>query len=217
MMSMRMGRGLRPLTLVYSALTVTGLHGTKVAASWTEQNANSPEMLLFVDAVTTEIAWAGGSEASGLVVVTTDGGAHWEQVAVPGAGRIQGLVAFDENRCVVADGNDFWRTTNGGLAWDHAHSLSGTSINGIYFFDDQNGWAIADPVSGDLHFVILETTDGGITWNSSPGAPSGSPGMRGFWRSFDWIGSETGVFGTTGGSSGGLRTVVPNGIPYGLT
>jgi photosystem II stability/assembly factor-like uncharacterized protein len=158
---------------------------------WEQQVSNSPHRLLMLDAVTDHVAWAGGENA--MVVVTTDGGANWEPVPIPGAGRIQGLVAFDGTRCVVADGTDtFWRTTNGGQDWNPVHSVPGTSINGIYFFDDENGWAIGDPIAGT--FVIVESSDGGLTWSPSPGPPSG--GGHGFWRSFDWVGTEIGAFGT---------------------
>lgn len=179
-----------------------GLHASMVMASlmllvepasaeWTEQAANSPHWLNVVHAVTHEIAWAGGG--AGQVVRTTDGGSSWDSRPVPGADVFGGLFAFDGEACVAADAyGRFWRTTDGGLSWDQVHD-AGTFINGIHFFDAENGWAVGDPDGG--RFVILGTTDGGVTWTRSATEPPATG--YGLSRSFSWIGTEIGVFGTS--------------------
>ena len=181
--------------IVVSMIMILGMpHVASATGTWTEQVSNSPELLMVVHAVTSEVAWAVGN--AGQVVVTVDGGSHWVSRPVPGAIGLRGLFGFDDQVCVVSDQmGRFWRTTNGGLQWNQVYGGTGMSINGIHFFDAQNGWAVGDPVGGK--FVILETTDGGLTWISSPNAPPAGFNMNGWTRSFDWVGTEIGAFGTS--------------------
>jgi photosystem II stability/assembly factor-like uncharacterized protein len=161
---------------------------------WIEQVSNSPHSLLVVHAVSSEVAWAVGDV--GQVVVTVDGGLSWVSRPVGGTGNLRGLFAFDGESSVVADQTgDFWRTTDGGLNWVQVHTGAGRSINGIHFFDAENGWAMGDPVFGS--FVILDTTDGGVSWIPSPNAPPAAPLMTGITCSYDWVGTEIGIFSTT--------------------
>jgi photosystem II stability/assembly factor-like uncharacterized protein len=160
---------------------------------WTEQVSNSPRSLLVIHAVSSEVAWAVGDV--GQVVVTVDGGLNWVSRPVNGAGNLRGLFAFDGELSVVADDTgNFWRTTDGGLNWVQVHTGAGRSINGIHFFDAETGWALGDPVGSQ--FVILETTDGGLTWIPSPNAPPANGPVTGILRCYDWVGTEIGAFGT---------------------
>jgi photosystem II stability/assembly factor-like uncharacterized protein len=156
--------------LLLSVGLIIGAPGN-ASASWIEQSVNSPELLAVVQAVNHQVAWAVGNDAR--VVVTSDGGASWIPRTVPGAMNVRGLFAFDDQVAVVSDQfGSFWRTTNGGVLWTHVHGPTGMSINGIHFFDNQNGWAMGDPING--HYVILLSTNGGVSWIASPNAPPGT-------------------------------------------
>ena len=160
-------------------------------AIWIEQAVNVPEILHVVHAVSHEVVWAVGND--GRVVVTTDGGANWLARSVPGAIDLAALFAFDDQVAVVADQlGRFWRTTDRGTQWIPVHPSTGSSINGIHFFDDQNGWAMGDPVNG--HYVILLSADGGWTWTPAPNAPPGTSFAT--VRSYDWVGTQIGLFST---------------------
>jgi photosystem II stability/assembly factor-like uncharacterized protein len=161
------------------------------AAVWVEQTVNAPAYIGVVQAVSHEIVWAVGDDSH--VYVTTNGGVIWVTRTVPGAGNLSALFAFDDQVAVVADQlGRFWRTTDQGTQWIPVHPSTGSSINGIHFFDDQNGWAMGDPVNG--HYVILLSADGGWTWTPAPNTPPGT--SFGTVRSYDWIGTQIGLFST---------------------
>jgi photosystem II stability/assembly factor-like uncharacterized protein len=170
---------------------------------WMEQISNSQRSLMVVHAVSSDVAWAVGD--AGEVVVTVDGGLNWVRRPIVGAEHLVGLFAFDGESSVVADwtGN-FWRTTNGGQDWLQVHS-AGSFIDGIHFFDTDSGWALGDPVEDA--FVLLETTNGGLTWTASNGPPA-NPGTAGILGAYDWVGTELAIFGV---SSGGVIWRTTNG------
>ncbi len=87
------------------------------------------------------------------------------------------------------------RSTNGGGSWQSAGVGSITPfVNGVYFFDDQNGIMLGDPRSGIWGIGL--TTDGGATWSAPPATPSaGSASEAGWNNSFDVVG-DTIWFGT---------------------
>lgn len=161
------------------------------AGTWTEQVSNSPQELYAVSATTDQVAWAGGD--AGMVVRTVDGGSTWEQRPAPSA-SITAIFALDAQACVIGDQSGrLWRTVDGGIQWDQVAD-GGSYINGVHFFDALQGWAVGDPAGGI--WVILESSDGGASWTPSPAAPPAGPGF-GLTGSFDWIGSQVGVFGTS--------------------
>ncbi len=160
-------------------------------ALWIEQTVSSPEPLAVVQAVSSEVVWAVGDD--GRVVITTDAGITWTPRLVPGAVNVRGLFAFDDQEATVSDQlGRFWHTTDRGVQWTPVHGPTGSSINGIHFFDDQNGWAMGDPVNGN--YVILLSSDGGWSWTPSANSPPGTQFST--VRSYDWIGSQVGVFST---------------------
>lgn len=59
-------------------------------------------------------------------------------------------------------------TTNGGQYWAkvYSDSLVTNFINKITFFDDMNGIALGDQAPLGTHMALLNTTDGGNTWNN---------------------------------------------------
>ncbi len=146
-----------------------------------------------VHAVDENVVWAGGD--AGTVLRTTDGGLNWEERNVPTVADLWGLYAIDDVTCLVgtAGSGAIWRTTDAGQNWSFVRSV-GSFINGIHFFDSENGWLVADPTGGV--FNIWETADGGQTWIRSLTAPPalGTYGLNG---SFEWLGDIC-IFGTAG-------------------
>ncbi|TAK40217.1 MAG: oxidoreductase [Lysobacteraceae bacterium] len=121
-----------------------------------------------ISAVDANVAWASGRE--GTVLRTTDGGAHWQVIQVPGAGELdfRDVEGFDADSAVVlsigpGEASRVYRTDDGGATWTLA--LQNTDARAFFdcmAFDGERGWMLGDPVDG--HFQIRETSDGGRTW-----------------------------------------------------
>jgi photosystem II stability/assembly factor-like uncharacterized protein len=171
------------------------LNGSSAFAGWVEQPASIPSQLWVAYAVNSQIVWAAGQ--TGQVARTSNGGMTWLSRPVSGASGLPALYAFDDQVCLVGDQlGHIYRTSNGGDTWGLVYTGAVSSFNGIHFFDGLHGWAIGDPVGG-FH-ILIETTDGGLSWHSSPGTapPAHAFNEQGIRRSFDWVGSELGMFGT---------------------
>jgi photosystem II stability/assembly factor-like uncharacterized protein len=133
----------------------------------------------------------------GQVALTVDGGINWFSRPVPGAIGLPALYAFDDQVALVGDQlGHVYRTSDSGNAWSLVHSGPGSSFNGIHFFDAVHGWAIGDPVGG-MH-ILIETSDGGLSWHPALGVapPAHAFNEQGIRRSFDWVGTQLGMFGT---------------------
>lgn len=181
-----MKKSLLTLSLLISAITF--------AQSWNSQATgfNNPsrgiDEIHIVDANT---VWAKAFDGVDTTIniqeftKTTDGGATW----TPGIIDIGNNLLEINSICPVsattawlsalipADGNGvIYKTTDGGVTWtqqnEAAFQSTGSSfINGVHFFNSNNGVAYGDPVGGE--FEIYLTSDGGDTW--TPVAPANIP------------------------------------------
>ena len=138
-----------------------------------------------LSALTPSVAWASGQR--GTVLRTTDGGAHWSTVVVPGAEHLD-LRAIEATSTTTAfamsigDSSRIFRTTDGGKTWSLRLILTqkGTFLDAIRFWDARHGIAMSDPVNG--HFYLVTTSDGGNTWKevSTDRMPAALPGEGAF-------------------------------------
>lgn len=157
--------------------------------------------------ISSRVAWASGSR--GAVCRTTDGGATWEALPVPGGEKLdfRMLAAFDAERAVVANAGSpgfIFRTADGGKTWKTAYKddRTGFFIDALVFWDEKRGLAVGDPIGGA--FLGLATEDGGETWTPLPAnvlpapeegeaffaASNGSLAVQG--RTLLWLGSGGG-------------------------
>ncbi|MFI0235633.1 WD40/YVTN/BNR-like repeat-containing protein [Streptomyces sp. NPDC016845] len=147
------------------------------AAHWQPKDTHTDARFRGLAAVDRRTAWVAGSK--GTVLRTTDGGAHWKQVAPPGAAaealEFRDIEAFDARRAVVlaigeGEASRIYRTEDGGASW--TESFRNPDPKAFYdcvtFFDHRNGLAMSDPVDG--RFRILSTRDGGRNWRVLPSA-----------------------------------------------
>jgi photosystem II stability/assembly factor-like uncharacterized protein len=165
--------------------------------NWRLQTSAMDSTILCVDIVDTSFAWAGGTD--GKVLRTTNGGNTWTVVSSALGGDVNSISAINDQRAIVAvntpEGSKIRRTLTNGIVWGTVYedTTNGSFINSVIMFDDDNGYAIGDPVNGQ--WKLLRTTNGGTNWNSAATLlQNGSE--TGWTNSMDWIGSQYGWIGT---------------------
>lgn len=158
------------------------------SAIWQIQNSGTAAGLRGIDSVDGVIAWASGT--GGTILKTIDGGAHWQQCAIPDAATdgatldFRGIQAWDAQTAIVmASGpgraSRIYKTTDGCRSW--ILRLRNTDPDGFYdamvFWDRMNGLLIGDPTATVsfaktntretqplIEFAVQSTQDGGATW-----------------------------------------------------
>ncbi len=212
--------------LLFVADTVTGSRIVSVALSWTYgtnekdaypfpvtvfsapprwelQDTPSGVGLASVRAVNASVVWAAGTDgnATPSVVRTVDGGATWKDVTSNIKNEdLYCVAAVDSSYAWVGTGKGgIYATTNGGDQWTlqpYAGSQS-PFIDGIWFFDRSNGFALGDPPgASNTTYVVLKTTNGGATWAEVDHEPVGIAGEAGWNNSFWWSDPRHGWFGS---------------------
>jgi len=151
--------------------------------NWVPQHSAPGVYLRSVAFANANVGWVGTLTRSRRLLRTTNGGANWSVVtplppnapaAVCGLSVVSELVVYASGTNRPNDVPAMMKTLDGGTtwtAWDmsaHASILIDT-----YFTDALHGWVVggkADegtPTTRDkVKPVILETTDGGITWTN---------------------------------------------------
>lgn len=204
----------------------------RVQPSWRSVDVDSEEQFRGLDAVSSSIAWVGGSDGS--VFRTTDGGASWDDVSPRGTDGLlfRDVEAWDALRATVlaigpGDASRIYRTTDGGFSWQRVFTNRAPRA----FYDCMAFWgagrygiAVSDPVDG--RFRILATDDNGLSWEVLPdrGMPRARDGEFAFaasgtclvaeGRRQAWLASGGGasrIFHTT--DRGRTWTVRPAPIP----
>lgn len=199
---------MKKLLLLLAFVPFSGLN----AQSWISQATGFTAASRGLDeiiALDANVVWAKAYDGSGGGAVvqeftrTTNGGTTW----TPGTIDV-GNPLYEVNNISPVDANTAWvsalipaegngvvfKTTDAGASWvqqiDTGFQSTGESfINGVHFFDANNGIAYGDPVAGE--FEIYRTTDGGDTWTAVPGAniPNPTSGEYGYNGGNVFIGS----------------------------
>jgi photosystem II stability/assembly factor-like uncharacterized protein len=110
------------------------------------------------------------------VYLTTDGGAEWDPVSLPGgAAQLPGsadfidasdgwLLTFTETSAGAETSQTLWETQDGGTSWTAISS--DTAPVTLDFVNADDGWATTTAAYGDAVPALLQTTDGGRTWTA---------------------------------------------------
>src|SRR5262245_4667291 len=93
-----------------------------ILGQWLPQSSGTTAVLRGVSAVDSQVAWASGNK--GTVLKTTDGGATWQAITVPGAEMLdfRDVEAFDANTAYLlsigeGEKSRIYKTTDGGQNW----------------------------------------------------------------------------------------------------
>ncbi len=171
-------RGL--LACVLCALAGTAIAGVKVEA----QQSGVEVRLRGISAVDANVGWASGRK--GTVLRTVDGGAHWENVSVPGAGDLdfRDVEGFDARTALVlsigpGESSRVYRTSDGGATWTQTlRNRDERAFFDCMGFEGERGWLMGDPVDG--RFQVYVTRDGGQHWALDSNGPPAIEGESAF-------------------------------------
>jgi photosystem II stability/assembly factor-like uncharacterized protein len=131
----------------------------------------------YIDAVSSEVAWAIGADGSGnqqemtVYSTTHDGGGSWSGKKIDcNATAFSMISGISEDSAFIAaygdnSDNQILRTIDGGDNWEEVLSGAGSNsfFNVVHFFDATHGFVQGDPEGGE--FELYTTNDGGDSWN----------------------------------------------------
>ena len=169
--------------------------------SWGIQASGSANNLYDCCPVSELVSWAAGER--GTILRTTNSTVwkdvwrenDWDAFCVEAISADTALAAFVDGVWHGAPNTAYiYRTTDGGAHWIKVFEQQNTFINDITMFSPAHGIAIGDPVDGS--WIILETNDGGSSWNPIPNPVSAYKSERSFYSSVCWLNENKGWFGT---------------------
>jgi hypothetical protein len=142
-----------------------------------------PASIRGLSVVDDQVAWVSGSK--GYVAITKDGGKNWTWKQVKGFEKsdFRDIEAFSDKEAIMMSSGTpalILKTTDGGENWRVKYQNTDTA----YFFDamdfdtPKHGLVLGDPIKGK--FVLMETRDGGETWQPFKNAPDALPGEAAF-------------------------------------
>lgn len=159
--------------------------------------------------VNDSVVWVSGT--GGQAGITTDAGAHWKWVTVPGHDSCdwRSLISFSNKRALLLNAGEpafIMLTTDGGDSWEEVYrnNTKGIFFDGIAFKNAKEGIAVGDPLNGK--FMIIQTHDSGRTWQAlaetkRPAAEEGEAIFAASNSSVVYAGNSKGCFITGGRKS----------------
>jgi len=197
-----------------------------ISAQWVKQTVNTSAGFRGLAVVNEKVVWASGT--GGTVIRTTDGGANWNVIKVPDAGKLdfRDIEAFDAKTAYIlsignGDSSRIYKTTDGGATW----KLQFTNTDKKAFFDAIACWdgnnciAMSDPVDGE--YVFIATKDGGTNWkpvvsNQMPAAKDGEAAFAASGTCLITQG-KTNVFIVSGGTDARVFRSTDRGATWTIT
>lgn len=192
---------LLPLVLVGLTLLNSRAQSLSMQPLVTGTNASFRSLSVVSD----DVVWVSGTQ--GTVATSVDGGKSWKVHAITGMEKadFRTLYAFSRQRALVANVGSPGKillTEDGGVTWStvYTNAHPDTFIDGIDFWNDQEGIVYGDPING--HLLMLHTRDGGSSWQEISAAPGVQAGEASFAASGTGIRclDKSGILLCTGGT-----------------
>lgn len=184
---------------------------------WEIKETPTEASLRALSPVSEDIAWVSGS--GGVWMRTLDGGNSWDHGIIAGMDSVdfRSIHGIDSEVAIAASAGQpavIYKTSDGGKNWHLVHQEGELAfLDGISFVDSERGYVFGDPV--DEQWMILETQNGGESWNLIPSAPMAVEGEAGFaasassllaFEDFIWLG--------TGGMEANLWESLDQGVTW---
>ncbi len=197
---------------VYNTINLNVAEWISQASSFTTSRAIS-----YMSAADSNAVWATAFDptnptgACSDFTRTTDGGDTWVPGIINNTTGLASAMVFAVSatkayvpmyRVSGSKPQGIYVTTDGGATWTRQttalYSNPASFPNCVHFFNDNEGWAMGDPISGE--YEIYTTTDGGTTWtpvngSNIPNPVSGEFGVVGYYSAVHdtlWFGTNKG-------------------------
>jgi photosystem II stability/assembly factor-like uncharacterized protein len=142
-----------------------------------------PTSIRGLSVVDDNVAWISGSK--GYIAITRDGGKNWDWQQVKGFEQadFRDIEAFSDKEAVIMSSGTpalVLKTTDGGANWQVKYRNTDTSyfFDAMDFADKKHGYILGDPINNK--FLLMETKDGGETWDMFKNRPDALPGEAAF-------------------------------------
>jgi len=150
------------------------------------------------------VAWASGSK--GHIAMTRNGGKTWSWQRVKGFEKadFRDIEAFSDKEAIIMSSGTpalILKTIDGGSSWQVKYKNTDTSyfLDAMGFNGPKHGLVLGDPMNNK--FVLLETNDGGETWQPYNNQPDALPGEAAFAASGTCLRFASNYIGIVSGGS----------------
>lgn len=163
-----------------------------------------PTSIRGLSVVDDSVAWISGSR--GYIAITRNGGKSWNWQQVKGFEKadFRDIEAFSDKEAVIMSSGTpalVLKTIDGGENWDVKYKNSDTTyfLDAMDFEGPKHGFILGDPINNE--FLLLETNDGGDTWNPFNNQPYAIPGEASFAASGTCLRITKGVINIASGGT----------------
>ncbi len=204
---------IRPFIVSTLLLFFTFINGV-IAQRIVILQQGKPTSIRGLSVVDDKTAWISGS--NGYIAITNDGGKTWQWQQIKGFEKadFRGIEAFSNKEAVIMSSGTpalILKTIDGGANWQLKYRNTDTSffLDAIGFNDARHGFILGDPIKNK--FLLLETKDGGNTWNKYNDSPIASTNEAAFAASGTCLRTiNHNILIVTGGSTSNLFVLAPN-------
>jgi photosystem II stability/assembly factor-like uncharacterized protein len=174
------------------------------AQTITSVQQGKPVSIRGLSVVDDKTAWVSGSK--GTIGISTDGGISWLWHQIRGFEKsdFRDIEAFSDKEAVIISSGTpalILKTIDGGANWAVKYQKADTAyfLDAMDFSTKQHGFVLGDPINNK--FLLLETMDGGETWNPVTNSPAALKDEAAFAASGTCLRTDKLITIVTGGSN----------------